>query len=191
LFLTQRKYALEIIDECGLLGAKPASVPMEENHKLALADGKFLEDPTRYRRLLGCLIYLTITRPDITYAFHILLQFMQAPREEHMETARRVVQYLKGTPGQGILLVKDNALNLIGFCDSNWGACPISCKSLTSYFTMLGGSPISWKTKKQTTVSRSSAEAEYRAMAFATSELVWLKSFLAVLGIFHTHALIL
>ena len=100
LFLCQRKYALEIVDDCGLLGAKPTDFPMEQNHKLALAKGKDLDDPTPYRRLVGRLIYLTITRPDLTYAVHILSQFMQTPKEEHMEAARRVVRYIKGTAGQ-------------------------------------------------------------------------------------------
>ena len=109
---------------------------------------------------------------------------MQKPREEHMEAARRVVRYLKGTAGQGILLRQTCNLQLTGFCDADWGACPLSRKSLTGYFMMLGDSPISWKTKKQSTVSRSSVEAEYRSMAVATSELVWLRTFLAALGIF-------
>ena len=111
---------------------------------------------------------------------------MQKPREEHMEAVRRVARYLKGTAGQGILLRQDCNLQLIGFCDADWGVCPLSRKSLTGYFMMLGDSPISWKTKKQSTVSRSSAEAEYRSMAAATSELVWLRTFLAALGIFFT-----
>ena len=183
-FLCQRKYALEIIDECGLLGAKPAVFPMEQNHKLALAQGKDLTDPTSYRRLVGRLIYLTITRPDLTYAVHILSQFMESPKEEHMEAALRVVRHIKGTAGQGILLRRDSSLQLIGYCDSDWAACPLTRKSLTGYFIMLGGSPISWKTKKQSTVSRSSAEAEYRSMAAAASELTWLKAFLAALGAF-------
>ena len=79
LFLGQRKYTLEIVDECGLLGAKPSEFPMDENHKLALATGPLLEDAGRYRRLVGRLIYLAITRPDICYAVYILSQFMQAP----------------------------------------------------------------------------------------------------------------
>lgn len=76
MFLCQRKYALDIIDECGLLGARPVEFPIEENHKLALATGRVLTDATRYRRLVGRLIYLTITRPELTYALHILSQFM-------------------------------------------------------------------------------------------------------------------
>ena len=189
MFLSQRKYALEIVDECGLLGAKPSDFPLEENHKLALATGPLLDDAGRYRRLLGRLIYLTITRPDLCYAVHILSQFMQAPREEHMTAACRVLRYIKGTPDCGILLHANTDLNLIGYCDSDWGACPLTRRSLTGYLVTLGGSPISWKTKKQITVSRSSAEAEYRSMAAATSELVWLKSLLASLGVFPTTAM--
>jgi len=184
LFLSQRKYALEITDECGLLGTKPVDFPMEQNHRLTQATGKLLKDVNRYQRLIGRLIYLTITRPDLTYVVHILSQFMHTPREEHMTAAGRVVQYLKGTAGQGILLRSDSNLQLIGFCDSDWGACPVSWQSLSGYFITLGGSPISWRSKKQPTVSRSSAEAEYRSMAFTTSELGWLRSFLASLGIF-------
>jgi len=110
LFLCQRKYALEIVDECGLRGSKPVDFPIKENHKLALASGKFVDDPVRYRRLIGRLIYLTIIRPELCYAVHILSQFMQTPREEHMDAARRVLRYLKATPGHGILLRSDNTL---------------------------------------------------------------------------------
>jgi len=109
---------------------------------------------------------------------------MQAPTEAHMEAARRVLRYLKGNPGQGLLLKADADLNVFAFCDSDWGACPLTRRSLTGYFVTIGGSPVSWKTKKQSTVSRSSAEAEYRAMATVTSELIWIKSFLGSLGIF-------
>ena len=148
LFLSQRKYALEIIDECGLLGAKPSPSPMEENHKLALATGPVVDDAIRYRRLVGRLIYLTITGPNLCYSVHILSQFMQAPREEHMNAACRVLQYIKGTPDCGILLHTANDLTLIGYCDSDLGAFPLTCCSLTRYLVTLSGSPISWKTKK-------------------------------------------
>ena len=88
LFLCQRKYALEIVEKSGLLGSKPTAFPMEENHKLALAKGNVWDDPSRHRRLVGRLIYLTITRPELCYAVYILSQFIQAPREEHMDAAR-------------------------------------------------------------------------------------------------------
>jgi len=184
LFLCQRKYALEIINECGLLGSKPAAFPIEQNHKLALASGAPLSDSTQYRHLVGRLIYLTITRPDLSYAVHILSQFMQNPREERMDAAKRVLRYLKGSPGQGILLQHNSNLQVYAFCDSDWGACPITRRSLTGFLVTLGGSPVAWKTKKQGTVSLSSAEAEYRAMATATSELIWIKAFLAAMGVF-------
>lgn len=110
---------------------------------------------------------------------------MQTPREEHWEAALRVVRYLKHAPGQGILLWSDCDLHLYGYCDSDWASCPLTRRSLTGYFVMLGHSPISWKTKKQQTVSRSSAEAEYRSLATTTCELKWLKGLLLALGVPH------
>jgi len=143
LFLCQRKYVLEIIHEGGLLGTKPAEFPIEENHKLALVNGRLLTDATQYRRLVGRLIYLTIIRPDLVYVVHILSQFMQAPREEHMDAACRVLRNLKGATGFGRLLLSNNNMTIYGFYDSDWGTCPLSRKSLTGYFTQLGASPIS------------------------------------------------
>jgi len=122
---------------------------MEENHKLAMAQGKALDDPSRYRCLVGCLIYLTITRPELCYAVHILSQFMQEPKEEHMDAARRVLWYLKGTPGYGILLRSDCDLQIRAYCDADWAACPLTRRSLTGYLITIGGSPISWRTKSR------------------------------------------
>ncbi|KAJ4769875.1 Retroelement pol polyprotein-like [Rhynchospora pubera] len=186
LFLCQRKYTLDILAECGLLGAKPVAFPIEQNHNLSIANGAPMNDPERYRRLVGRLIYLTITRPDLCYSVHVLAQFMQAPLDIHYNAAIRVLRYLKGSPGQGIVLSADNDLLLSGYCDSDWASCPLTRRSLTGYFVMLGDSPISWKTKKQHTVSRSSAEAEYRSMATTSCELTWLKSLLKSLGVSHT-----
>jgi hypothetical protein len=122
--------------------------------------------------LVGRLIYLTITRPDLCYSVHVLAQFMQAPRQAHYNVALRVLRYLKGNPGQGLLLQVDDELQLNGYCNSDWASCPITRRSFTGYFVMLGQSPVSWKTKKQHTISRSSTEAEYRSMAAAVSELI-------------------
>jgi len=140
-----------------------------------LADGRFLDDAERYRRLVGRLIYLYFTCPELSYCVHVLSQFMQHPREEHWHAALRVVRYLKGNPRQGIFLSNANDVHLHGWCDSDWAGCRLTQWSLTGWFIQLGDSPISWRTKKQYVVSRSSAEAEYRSMAATTCELKWLK----------------
>ena len=143
LFLCHRKYALKIINEGGLLSAKPTEFPIEENHKLTLANGRLLKDATQYHRLVGKLTYLTITHPDLVYVIHILSQFMQAPREEHMDVACRVLRYLKGTAGFGLLLPANNDMTIYSFYDSDCGTCLLSGKSLTGYFIRLGALPIS------------------------------------------------
>jgi hypothetical protein len=183
LFMCQRKYTLDILNECKMTDCKPSSFPMEENHKLALDSGPAYPDPPRFRRLIGRLIYLTITRPEITYSVHILSQFMQSPQQAHWDAAMRVLRYLKSSPGQGIVLPKENDLTLVAYCDSDWASCPLTRKSTTGFLMKLGSAPISWKTKKQTTVSKSSSEAEYRAMNQATSEVIWIRSLLSSLQV--------
>lgn len=185
IFMCQRKYTLDIITEAGLLGSKPVAFPIEQHHQLGLAEGPLLPDPARYRRLVGRLIYLLATRPDITYAVHVLSQFMQSPRTDHLEAAIRVVRYLKGTPGQGILLKSDCDLKLHGWCDSDWAGCPLSRRSVSGWFVTLGTSPVSWKSKKQDVASASSAEAEYRGMSKTVRELKWLRQVFLDLGVTH------
>lgn len=124
--MSQLKYSLDIIAETGLLGAKPSSIPIEPNHKIALDDSPLLLEPQSYRRLVGRLIYLTFTRPELSYAIHILTQFMKAPRQGHFDAALRVVRYLKGAPSQGIILRSDTKLQINAFCYSDWQACPLT-----------------------------------------------------------------
>lgn len=111
---------------------------------------------------------------------------MQQPRIEHWEAALRVVRYLKGNPGQGVLLDSHCDLRLYGWCDSDWATCPLTRRSLTGWIVFLGHSPISWKTKTQHTVARSSAEAEYRSMASTTCKLKWIKGVLSSLRVTHS-----
>ena len=173
--LSQRKYTLDILEDTGMMGCRPSSFPMEQNLKLDKRSDKERVDENQYRRLVGRLLYLQATRPDIIYAVNILSQFVGDPRVSHLEAANRVLRYLKATPGQGILLTKDGGTSLTAYCDSDWLGCPITRRSRTCYLLLLGGTPISWKSKKQSVVSRSSAEAEYRAMASTVSEILWLR----------------
>ncbi|GAB2279700.1 hypothetical protein Dimus_039365 [Dionaea muscipula] len=183
MYLNQRKYALDLLKETGMTEAKPLALPMDVNQKLSADQGTSLEDPSRYRRMIGKLIYLTITRPDICYAVHILSQFMSKPTDMHMNAANHLMRYLKNAPGQGIFFSKHSKLELKAYCDADWASCPMSRKSLTGYCIMLGDSLIAWKAKRQDVVSRSSCEAEYRAMATTSCEISWLLRLLKDLGV--------
>ena len=180
--LSQRKYVLDILEETGLLGAKPVETPMDPNVKLCIDQGEVFPHPDQYRRLVGKLIYLTNTRPDISFAVSMVSQFMSAPRLPHWEACIRIVKYLKAHPGRGLFYRSNGHLRVEAFTDADWAGSPSDRRSTTGYCTFIGGNLVTWKSKKQTVVARSSAEAEYRAMAHTTCEVVWLRSFLEELG---------
>ena len=148
---------------------------MEHNLKLSLTEGEKLNDPSRYRRLIGRLIYLSVTRPDIVYSVRVLSQFMHEPRKPHWEATLRVLRYIKGIPGQGLVVPSEINLRLQAYCDSDWGGCRTSRPLISRFCIFLGNSIIPWKSKKQTNVSRSSAEAECRAVTNTCLELAWLR----------------
>jgi len=132
IFISQRKHTLEIIKDSGYLGIKPVDFYLEQDTKL-FDEGELLKDSSVYKQVVGLLIYLRITRLDITYAVHILSRFMHAPCKPHMKAAMRVLRYLKNNPGQGLFFPSQNDLSLHSFCYLDWGGCPISRKSTTSY----------------------------------------------------------
>ena len=163
-----------ILEDTCLLGCKPSSVPMDHVVHLSIDDGVPLESSTPYRELIGRLLYLTITRPDITFTVNKLSQYLSRPTDLHMNAAHKVLRYIKGNPGQGLLFSASSDLTLQAFADADWGTCPDSRRSVSGFCVFLGGSLISWKSKKQDVVSRSSTEAEYRSLANATCDLLWL-----------------
>ncbi|XP_043699987.1 uncharacterized mitochondrial protein AtMg00810-like [Telopea speciosissima] len=176
LFLSQRKYVLDLLRETGKLGVKPGSVPMDYSSKFTTND-TLLQDQVSL-----VVIYLTITRPDIAFAVSYVSQFMQAPTEGHMELVEHILQYLKSSPGRGILMQKNGHTKIEGYTDADCASNPTDRRSTTGLCTFVGGNIVTWKSKKQNVVARSSVEAKYRAMASAASEIVWLRLLLKELG---------
>ncbi|XP_061338805.1 uncharacterized mitochondrial protein AtMg00810-like [Gastrolobium bilobum] len=174
IILNQRKYALELLSDTGLLAAKPAFTPIDAASKLSRSTGAPLPDASSYRRLIGRLLYLTTTRPDIAFSVQQLSQFVSAPTDTHLLAAPRVLQYIKRSPSAGLFFPSTSSLTLSGYSDSDWACCPDTRRSITSHCIFLGSTLVSRKSKKQTTVSRSSCEAEYRALASLTCELQWM-----------------
>ncbi|KNA13496.1 hypothetical protein SOVF_116290 [Spinacia oleracea] len=182
-FISHKKYAEELLKEHNLTDCKPLQLPMDPNLKLTADKGDVLPSPTPYQRLVGRLIYLTITRPDISFTVQFLSQFMQQPTSVHMQAAIRLLRYISGNVSQGVLLASSSGATLTAYCDSDWASCPISRRSTTGYCIFLGHLPVSWKAKKESVVARSSAEAEYRAMALTACEVTWLTTLLQDLGL--------
>ncbi|KAL3354730.1 hypothetical protein AABB24_019058 [Solanum stoloniferum] len=185
ILMHQRRYVLELLADLGLGAAKPARALMDYNLKLTsrqfdehVKHMKSSDDPPTdqraYQRLIGKFLYLTMTRPDIAFSVQTLSQFLQCPKKSHMEAAVRVVRYVKNQPGLGVLLSRNSEEKISAYCDADWASCPQTRRSVTGYFVKLGNSIVSWKSKKQTTVSRSSAEAEFRSLAVVVAELEWI-----------------
>ena len=183
LYITQAKYASELLSRAGLTDSKTVDTPVELNAHLTPTGGKPLFNPSLYRRLVGSLVYLTVTRPDISYAVHQVSQYLSAPRSTHYAVVLRILRYLKGTLFHGLFYSAQSPLVLRAFSYADWAGDPTDRRSTTGYCFLLGSSLISWRSKKQTFVARSSTEAEYRALADTTSELIWLRWLLTNLGV--------
>ena len=174
LFLCQQKYAKELLQKFGMLECKPISTPMEANAKLCAHEGKDLQDGAMYRQLVGSLIYLTLTRPDISYAVGVASRYMQQPKKPHLEAVRRMLRYVKDTINYGLLYKKGDEVKIVGYCDADYAGDHDTRRSTTGYVFMLGSGVVSWCSKRQPTVSLSTTEAEYRAAAMAAQESTWL-----------------
>ncbi|KAK3028106.1 hypothetical protein RJ639_039800 [Escallonia herrerae] len=174
IFLSQRKYVLDLLVETGKAGAKSCNTPMNPSVHLTKDDGDCLDDPDKYRRLIGKLNYLTVTRPDIAYAVSTVSQFMSEPTVKHWAALEQILCYLKGAVGLGLLYSNHGHSYIECFSDADWAGSKLDRKSTTGYCVFVGGNLVSWKSKKQSVVSRSSVESEYRAMAQSTCEVMWI-----------------
>ncbi|XP_021838405.2 uncharacterized mitochondrial protein AtMg00810-like [Spinacia oleracea] len=178
IFLSQRKYIKDILVDAGMEECDPVLTPLSRGLKISTDVGDLIDEPEVYRRLVGRLLYLSITRPDLSYCVQHLSQFVHSPRTPHLRTALHVLKYLKGTLDDGIWYSSSSDMQLSAYSDADWSSCQFSSRSLSAYAVFLGPNLISWKTKKQRTVSKSSTEAEYRSMSATASELVWIQGLL-------------
>nr|XP_020191643.1 uncharacterized mitochondrial protein AtMg00810-like [Aegilops tauschii subsp. strangulata] len=171
-FLHQRKYAHELLERAGMLNCKPAATPVDTKAKLSATDGSPASYTAFYRSIVGALQYLTLTRLEIQYAVQQVCLHMHAPRDVHWAAVKRILRYICGTTDLGV------TLHASAYSDADWAGCPDTRRSTSGYCVYLGPSLISWSSKRQPTVSRSSAEAEYRAVANAVAECSWLRQLL-------------
>jgi hypothetical protein len=172
--LLQRQYALNKLSEYGMTGWKPISIPLEQNVKLSADEGDLVEDTTMYRRIVGSLIYMTITRPNLNYAVGMVNQFMQTPQKPHLDAMKRILRYIKHTLRCGTFYESKSQLQVHGYTDANWADNVSNRRSTSGFMFSFGSGAVSWSSKKQPTVALLSTEAKYRGVAIATCEVIWL-----------------
>ncbi|GJW41650.1 putative RNA-directed DNA polymerase [Tanacetum coccineum] len=199
ILLSQKKYILELLQSAGLSNCNPVSSPMVTSSSLSLDDSTAFSNPVKYRQVVGSLQYVTLSRPDIAFAVNKVCQYMHAPTENHWSAVKRILRYLHGTVEHGMLIRRSSGSTLQAFTDVLWKGNPDTCleafsdadwagdsddrRSTGGFAIYLGSNLISWTARKQRTVSRSSTEAEYKALADTVAELTWLQALLNELGI--------
>ena len=166
---------MDILARAGLSESKPVASPISSTAHLSLGDSSPFDSPVRYRQIVGALQYVTLSRPDITYAVNKVRQFMHSPTTNHWTAVKRILRYLLGTSGYGLLIQRnsgsllhaytDASFNLRAFSDADWAGCPDDRRSTGGFAIYLGSNLVSWSARKQRTVSRSSTESEYKALA--------------------------
>ncbi|XP_019161038.1 PREDICTED: uncharacterized protein LOC109157641 [Ipomoea nil] len=182
IILSQRRYMTDLLSRAGMVDCKPLATPAAVTKSVTPSEEPF-DNPTQYRRVVGALQYLTITRPDLSYSVNWLCQFMHSPTTEHWGLVKRVLRYIKGTISLGLRFSPSSTTHIQAYSDSDWAGCPIDRKSISGFAVYLGSNLISWLSKKQRTVARSSTEAEYKALADVSAEVTWVISLLRELGL--------
>ncbi|OIT20722.1 retrovirus-related pol polyprotein from transposon tnt 1-94, partial [Nicotiana attenuata] len=183
LHLSQAKYARDILDRAGLIGCKPVATPVSSSTSLDSSLSSAV-DNSLYRNLVGALQYLTLTRPNICYAINSASQHIQSPQSHHFSEVKRILRYVAGTLHHCLLLRPSNSISLTAYSDADWAGCPDTRRSASISLLFFGNNLISWSSKKQHTVSRSSTEVEYRAMAHTVADILWVQELLRDLHIY-------
>jgi histone deacetylase 1/2 len=180
-FLSQERYADEILERAAMSNCTPSATPVDTKPKVSSTAGKAAPDATFYRSIAGALQYLTLTRPDISYAVGQICLHMHAPHDVHWALIKRLLRYLRGTTSHGLVIRGSSSFDLAAYSDADWAGCPDTRRSTSGFCVYLGDSLVSWSSKRQPIVSRSSAEAEYRSVANAVAECCWLRQLLGEL----------
>ncbi|KAH9679366.1 reverse transcriptase Ty1/copia-type domain-containing protein [Citrus sinensis] len=175
ILVTQQKYTLDMLKDTGMIDCKLDVTLVEPNRKLGLEENSAPVERGRYQRLVGRLIYLSHIRLDIAFAVSLVSQFIHSPREAHLVAVNRILQYLKSTSGKGLYFDKGEKKNIEAFVDVDWARNIMDKKSTTCYCTKVWGNLVTWISKKQTVVARSSAKVEFRALAHTVCELIWIE----------------
>lgn len=179
--LYQQKYALDMLQCFGMLDCKPAPTPFQSGVVLTTACPTPSVDSTLYRPLVGILLYLTHTRPDISFAVGLVSRFSHDPHESHWQAAKRILRYIQGTSSHGIHYTSGEP-HIVGYTNSDWAGDVTDRKSTSGFVFYLGSGPITWSCKKQTTHALSSIEAEYRSAVLASQEILWLRQLMTEFG---------
>ncbi|KAK8939176.1 hypothetical protein KSP39_PZI011715 [Platanthera zijinensis] len=176
IFISQTKYAKELVKRFGMSEASCMKTPMPTNAVLDADEHGKPVDQTTYRAMIGSLLYLTASRPDIMFATCICVRFQVSPRESHLTLVKRILRYVKSCPNLGLWYPKDSTFDLTGFSDADYAGCRIDRKSTSETCQFLGDRLVSWFCKKQTSVSTSTAEAEYMAAGSCCSQILWIQN---------------
>ncbi|KAM2695500.1 hypothetical protein EV1_039988 [Malus domestica] len=182
MFLSQSKYVADLLGKTDMVHSKPCTTPCLPYNRLVKDDGHPFNNPSLYRSIVGALQYLTFTRPDIAFSVHQVCQFMHCPMESHYAAVKRILRYLQGTIDFGIQFSKGD-LDLHAFSDADWASDPNDRRSTTGLVVYIEPNPISWSSKKQNTVFRSSTEAEYRALSSTSAKIDWITQLLQFMQI--------
>ena len=174
-FINQAKYTRDLIQKYGCQHSKAVRIPMQTNWKMDLDEEGTSVNPTEYRGLIGSLLYLTANRPDITFAVGVCARFQSNPKKSHLEAAKKIIKYLKGTVNIGLWYPRDDNLELSGYSDADYGGCRIDRKSTSGTCQFLGNKLISWFSKKQNSVATSTTEAEYMDAGSCCAQILWLR----------------
>ncbi|WVZ90003.1 LOW QUALITY PROTEIN: hypothetical protein U9M48_036341 [Paspalum notatum var. saurae] len=182
-FVHQAKYTRDILKKFNMGDSKPKTTPMSTNTTLDADEDGEAVDQKEFRGMIGSLLYLTATRPDIQFAVCLCVRYQASPRTSHRQAVKRIFRYLKFTPELGLWYSSGSSLSLRGFSDAAHAGCRIDRKSTSDTCQLLGTSLVSWSSRKQASVSLSTTEAEYIAAASCCSQLLWMKATLSDFGL--------